>query len=390
MSPDSKKDYIETIYLRYKKASKKQKTAILNEFCRNCNYNRDYAIRKLQYFKRFTKPKPKKRGKPSKYNNPEIIEILKQIWLTAHMPCSKRLKSILPLWIPSYQMEFTAIPNDIIKLLHEISPSSIDRILKPTRLKYTGRGRSTTKPGTLIRNQIPIKTNQWDESRPGFLEADTVAHCGDTIAGMYTNTVDTVDIATSWSEQRAIWGKGETATLEQIKNIESTLPFPILGFDSDNGGEFLNYHLYRHFTDRKKLIAFTRSRAYKKNDNAHIEQKNWTHVRQWLGYVRLDNPKVVPLMNELYKGEWRLFHNFFCPSMKLKDKKRIASKVIKCYHSPKTPYQRVLESEHVSKSVKDNLKEQFSGLNPFKLRKAIDKKINKILKVNRENELSTY
>ncbi|MFH1304969.1 MAG: hypothetical protein ABIH74_01035 [Candidatus Omnitrophota bacterium] len=265
-----------------------------------------------------------------------------------------------------------------------MSPKTNDRVFKPIRIKYTGHGRSTTKPGTLIRNQIPIKTNQWDESRPGFMEADTVAHCGDAIEGMYAYTVDSVDIATGWTEQRATWGKGQTGVLKQIKHIENSLPFPLLGFDSDNGSEFLNYHLYRHFTDRKRLIEFTRSRAYKKNDNVHIEQKNWTHVRQWLGYVRPDNPKVVPLMNDLYTSEWRLFHNFFCPSMKLKKKKRIASKTVKCYHSPKTPYQRALESKHVSKSVKDDLKEQFVGLNPFKLRKAMDKKISNVLKVNRE------
>ena len=383
MSPKTKKEYLEAIYLRYKKASKEQKISILGEFYQNCGYHRKHAIRKLNNFKRFTEPKPEKRGKRSMYNKPEIIEVLKRIWLTANMPCSKHFKAIIPLWIPSYQLEYGAVPDETIKLLYKISPSSIDRVFKPIRIKYTGHGRSTTKPGTLIRNQIPVKTNQWDESRPGFMEADTVAHCGDAIEGMYAYTVDSVDIATGWTEQRATWGKGQTGVLKQIKDIENSLPFPLLGFDSDNGSEFLNYHLYRHFTDRKRLIEFTRSRAYKKNDNAHIEQKNWTHVRQWLGYVRLGNPKVVPLMNDLYTSEWRLFHNFFCPSMKLKKKKRIASKTVKCYHSPKTPYQRALESKHVSKSVKDHLKEQIAGSNPFKLRKAMDKKISNILKVNR-------
>lgn len=384
MSPKTKREYLEAIYLRYKKASKDQKVSILDEFCQNCGYHRKHAIRKLNNFKRFTKPTPKKRGKPSIYNKPEIIKILKRIWLTANMPCSKKFKAIIPLWIPFYQLEYESIAPETIKLLYNISPSSIDRVFKHVRIKYTGRGRSTTKPGTLIRNQIPIKTSQWDESRPGFMEADTVAHCADAIEGLYAHTLDTVDIATGWTEQRAVWGKGQTGVLEQIKDIETSLPFPLLGFDSDNGSEFINWHLYRYFTNRKKLIEYTRSRPYKKNDNAHIEQKNWTHVRQWLGYVRLDNAKVVPLMNKLYKSEWRLFHNFFCPSMKLKNKKRIASKTVKCYHSPKTPYQRVLESKYASKSVKDRLKKQIVELNPFKLRKAMDKKISNILKVNRE------
>ena len=171
-----------------------------------------------------------------------------------------------------------------------------DRLLKPVRIQYKKRGRATTKPGTLLRKQIPLKTNQWDETRPGFVEADTVAHCGDTMAGMFAFTVDCVDIATGWTEQRAVWGKGESGVLEQIRDIEQSLPFPLLGFDCDNGSEFLNYHLLRHFTERKKPIQFTRSRAYHKDDNAHIEQKNWTHVRQWLGYDRLDNPQVVPFL----------------------------------------------------------------------------------------------
>ncbi len=385
MSPKFKKEYMEKFHLRYKKAkTRTEKSGLITELCITCGKHRKHAIRVLSNFKRFTKPKPKKRGRPSKYDKPEIIEILKRIWLAAYMPCSKNFKVLIPLWLPSYQIEHETIATETIKLLQEISPASIDRILKPVRITYVGKGRSTTKPGTLIRNQIPIKTNQWDESKPGFIEADTVAHCGDAIEGLYAYTVDTVDIATGWTEQRAVWGKGYSGVMEQIKDIENSLPFPLLGFDSDNGSEFINWHLYRHFTGRKKPIEYTRSRPYQSNDNAHIEQKNWTHVRQWLGYVRLDNPKVVPLMNNLYTSEWRLYHNFFCPSMKLKDKKRIASKTVKCYHSPKTPYQRVLESRHVSNKDKNSIKEQFYGLNPFKLRKAMDKKISNILKVNRQ------
>lgn len=378
MSPGAKMEYLEKIYLRCKKANRKGKNIILNEFCQNCSYHRKHAIRLLNNFKRFTKPKPKKRGKPSIYNKSAILEPLKCIWLSSNLPCSKNLKAIIPLWLPSYTEEFTGLPLVTVKALLKISPSTIDRLLKSTRLKYKGRGRSTTKPGTLLRNQIPIKTNQWDESRPGFLEADTVAHCGSAIEGIYAHTVDFVDIATGWTEQRAVWGKGESAVLEQIKNVESALPFPLLGFDSDNGGEFLNYHLLRHFTERKQPIEFSRSRAYKKNDNAHIEQKNWTHVRQWLGYDRLDNPSVIPLMNQLYTSEWRLYHNFFIPSVKLISKKRVASKIIKHYDKPKTPYLRVLDSKLVSSSIKHNIKEQFETLNPFQLKKTMQYKLKKI------------
>jgi hypothetical protein len=254
----------------------------------------------------------------------------------------------------------------------------MDRLLQPVRVQYKTRGRTTTKPGTLLRTHIPIKTNQWDETRPGYLEADTVAHCGTSLLGTFAYTIDLVDIATGWTEQRAVWGKGETMVLEQIHEVEECLPFPILGFDSDNGGEFLNYHLFRHFTERKQPVAFTRSRAYHKDDNAHIEQKNWTHVRQWLGYARLDNPAVVPLLNDLYSGEWRLFHNFFCPSVKLIAKERIGSKTIKRHDSPKTPYQRLMTSPHIDPSTKRRLSKEFNLLNPFLLRRAMERKLQKI------------
>lgn len=381
MSPRSKREYLEAVYLRYKRAVLKEKTAILDEFCQNCGYHRKHAIRVLNNFKRFTKPKPRKRGKPSVYNKPSVLGPLKRIWLAANLPCSKRLKVILPLWLKSYAEEFGGLSLDVVKALLRISAPTIDRILKPVRATYRGRGRSTTKPGTLLKKQIPIKTDQWDETRPGFLEADTVAHCGESLLGDFAYTIDFVDIATGWTEQRAVWQKGEVGVVEQIKNVESSLPFPLLGFDSDNGSEFLNYHLVRHFTQRANPVQFTRSRPYHKDDNAHVEQKNWTNVRQWLGYHRLDKPRVVPLMNGLYSNEWRLYHNFFLPSVKLVEKKLVDGKAVKRYDIPKTPYQRLLESPFIPAPVKHTLKEQFDALNPFRLRKTIDQKLKAIFAV---------
>ena len=298
--------------------------------------------------------------------------------MASNLPCSKRLKAIIPLWLPGYQEEFDRLDEETLCALKTLSASTIDRLLNHTRIKYTKRGRSTTKPGTLLRKQIPLKMNQWDEFRPGFLEADTVAHCGESLSGMFAYTVDLVDIATGWTEQRAVWGKGETGVLEQIRDVESLLPFPILGFDSDNGSEFLNYHLLRHFTERKTPIQFTRSRAYHKDDNAHIEQKNWTHVRQWLGYQRLDHPDVVPLLNKLYRSEWRLFHNFFCPSVKLISKKRIGSQTIKHHDIPKTPYQRIIESHLIDPAIKLTLTNQLAKLNPFLLRNQMEIKLKQV------------
>ena len=379
MGPHSKKEYMETIYLRYKRTkTRAEKSALITELCITCNWHRKHTIRALKNFKRFTKPKPKKRGKPSIYNISSVIEPLKRIWLASGQPCSKLLKPTVKLWLPFYAEEFAGLPLNAVKALLKISPATIDRIFKPIRIKYIKRGRSTTKPGTLLRKSIPIKTDQWDEDRPGFLEADTIAHCGDTVAGMFVYTINLVDIATGWTEQRAVWGKGETGVLEQIKDVETRLPFPLRGFDCDNGGEFINYHLIKHFSNKINPVQFTRSRPYRKDDNAHVEQKNWTHVRQWFGYHRLENQKIVLLMNKLYTAEWRLFHNFFCSSVKLIEKKRVASKTIKRYDVPKTPYQRVLESPDVSNVQKQAIKEQFVGLNPFRLRKAMEKKLQEI------------
>lgn len=377
MSPLSKREYFKSIKTRYQQARLKQKSAILDEFCANCGYNRKYAIRKLGK-PRLRNPRSLLRRKPgpkSRYNRPEILKPLEQIWLTANLPCSKRLKTILLLWMGSYESTFGALHKEVKDALNKISPATIDRILKITRVRYRGRGRCTTKPGLLLKSHIPIQTDQWDEKKPGFIEADTVAHCGTSMGGMFIYTLDCVDIATGWTEQRAVLGRGHNAVIQELKDIESSLPFELLGFDCDNGHEFLNEDLLRHFHDRERKVQFTRSRAYHKNDNAHVEGKNWTHVRQWLGYRRFENPRIVGLLNDLYKSEWKLFHNFLMPSVKLRAKKRVGSKIFKVHDCPKTPCQRVLESKIIPSEVKERLTQQLKTLNPFKLRKTIDEKI---------------
>ena len=383
MSPTSKNEYFLSVYKRYGESSRLGKRSILDEFCQNCAYNRKYAIRKLN--KKLLR-RPKTLGRPGpkpRYIHPDIQKPLREVWLSANMPCSKRLKAILLLWLPSYQMEFGALDLGVLKALKQISPATIDRTLHRFRLRYRGTGRCTTKPGLLLKSHIPVKTNQWDETRPGFIEADTVAHCGTSMAGEYVLTLDTVDIATGWTEQRAVFGKGESQVLEQLKDIEVSLPFPILGYDCDNGGEVLSRPIWRYFVDRATPVEFTRSRAYHKDDNAHVEGKNWTHVRQWLGYRRFDDPRIAALLNDLYRNEWRLLQNFFLPSVKLTDKKRIGSKIVKIHDDPKTPYQRVLESKFVTSKVKERLQDPFKTLNPFKLRRTINEKIARIHRLAR-------
>lgn len=380
MSPKSKREYFKSIALRYQKASKNDKSKILGEFCQVCHYHRKYAIAKLNAYKvvRRKPPAKQKPGPKPIYSHPQILEALKAIWIATNLICSKRLKAAIPDWIGPYQIDNGHLPLDFIKKLRRISPSTIDRLLKPVKHLYRGKGRCATKPGLLLKHHIPIKTNQWDESRPGFLETDTVHHCGTSLAGLYAVTLNVVDIPTGWNEQRATYGIGHRDIAAQMKDIETSLPFAILGVDSDNGREFLNQTLLKYFLDRPAPVQFTRSRAYYKNDNAHVEGKNWTHVRQWLGYRRFEDPQIVRLLNGLYKNEWRFYHNFFIPSVKLVEKERIGSKTLKRHDKPKTPYQRILESSHIKNKTKESLQGIFKTLNPFKLKRTIDDKIAKI------------
>ena len=349
MSPVSRREYFQAIAQRYQHATRQVKSRILDEFCTICRYHRKYVITKLIATVRPPRPtRRKKPGRPSRYQRPEIQLPLQRIWQTAHYPCSKRLKAILPLWLTPYQQTFGHLAVAVCQALRTLSPATIDRLLRAVRVTSVRHALAATKPGRLLRHQLPIGTHQWDESRPGFLEADTVAHCGTSLAGEFAYTLDITDLATGWTEQRAVWGKGETAVLAQLQSIEAALPFPLRGFDCDNGSEFLNWHLVRHFQDRRSPVQFTRSRAYHKDDNAHIEQKNWTHVRQWLGHQRFEKPELVELLNDLYTSKWRLLHNFFLPSVKLLAKRRVGSKIVKVHDVAKTPYHRVLESPHVS------------------------------------------
>jgi hypothetical protein len=305
------------------------------------------------------------------------------LWRLTNLPCSKRLKAIIHLWLPYYPYY---LPDAVSEALLSISPATIDRLMKPMRSHFNKLGLATTKPGSILKNHIPVKVGQWEENTPGYLEADTLAHCGNSVAGMFAYSINCIDIASGWSAQRAAWGKGEVGVMAAIGSIEESLPFPILGFDCDNGSEFLNWHLYRHFSHRKQPIQFTRSRPYHKNDNAHIEEKNWSYLRQYLGYQRFENPILVTLLNELYTSEWYLYFNFFMPSVKLIHKVRSGSQIIKKYDSPKTPFQRLLQSPAISEQTKKDLKKQFEELNPFILQKHMTEKIKHILNIAASSE----
>lgn len=377
MSRTEKHAYLQAIRQRYRKSTRKQKAKILDEFCAVCGYNRKYAIRILRKRPQKRKAKP---GRKPWYDPKTILEPLKAIWLATDQMCSKRLKVAIREWLVHYEKEQGDLDDITRGQLYAISPPTIDRLLKPLRVEYPSKGLSGTKPGRLLKNQIPIKTDNWDVTQPGFLETDTVAHCGNSLAGDFIWSITMTDILTSWTENRATWNKGGGGVEKQVKNIEKSLPFAILGFDCDNGSEFLNYHLMRYFTNREQPVQFTRSRAYHKNDNAHVEQKNWTHVRHLFGYDRFDNPVLVDLMNDLYANEWSLYQNHFCPVMKLIEKIKINSRYYKRYDKPMTPYYRLMTSGHLSEEAKTKLREQHKSLNPFELKRIIDKKLKHIFK----------
>lgn len=373
MGKREKRAYLEAIRGRYRKADRAGKAAILDEFCAVCVFNRKYAIRLLNRPPAQTSAKP---GKKPVYHAPELLSALKTIWFATDQMCSKKLKAAISLWLPHYEAEYGKLSLSARMLLLRLSASTIDRLLQPAKAQTGKKGLCGTKPGTLLKNQIPIRTHHWDVSQPGYMEADTVAHCGNSLAGDFIWSLTLTDILSAWTECRAVWNKGAHGVVTQIQSIEAVLPFPLKGFDCDNGSEFLNHHLLRHFA--KRPIQFTRSRPYQKNDNAHVEQKNWSHVRQLLGYDRLEDPKLVNLINDLYANEWSLYQNHFCPTLKLKSKERINSKYRKRYHAPQSPLQRLLDSPHISHQKKKALKTVHQSLNPFTLKQAIEQKLKAI------------
>jgi hypothetical protein len=299
--------------------------------------------------------------------------------------CSKLLKAAMPEWLPFFESHYGELDRDTREKLLQVSPATIDRILKLTKSKVS-KGKSGTKPGKMLRNEIPIRTNFWDVEIPGFVEADTVAHCGGSLEGEFVWSLTLTDICTTWTESRAVWAKGSTGVVEQIQDIESFLPFVLHGFDCDNGSEFLNWHLVRYFADnhaKKRLFSMTRSRPNQKNDNAHVEQKNYTHPRQLLGYQRLEFQQLLPLINDLYRNDFSLFKNHFCPSFKLDKKVLVITRHRRIYGDPITPYQRVLQSDAVSDDKKKELIEIHKKLDPIKLKHKIERKLRKIFNLNK-------
>lgn len=379
MTTMSKKELISATKPRYLKDSKKGKTKILDEFCRNTGYNRKYAIKILQASYDNNRLERTGRKARKKVYTSEVILTVIKIWELLEFPCGQRLKpALIPMLDSLARCNELKVSAEIRNKLEKISSKTLDRRLaRERRIRRLKRNRGTTRHGSLLKSSIPIRITNWDTSKVGFMEIDTVAHNGGDPAGQFIYSLDAVEIYSGWSEQIAVLGKGEQGIVKAINEIKNKTPFALKGLDSDSGGEFINWHLVKYCEANE--LFFTRSRIDRKNDNAYIEQKNNTHVRQWLGYGRYDQKEQLALINDLYRNELRLFNNFFRPVMKIKSKEKINNSVCKkIYDIAKTPYQRLVESQQISQEQRQELTTTYLSLNPVKLKSIINQKINKI------------
>jgi hypothetical protein len=384
MSVYTRSEVMVKLRSRYRRAGFQYRIKLIDQAVEVFGYHRKSAIRALGVDSHPARPRP---GRPPKYDAAALQPALKAIWLAGQQPCGKRLAAMMADWVPAFEGYHQSLTAPLKEQLLAMSSATLDRMLAPLRARYARRS-TPTRPGAMLRQEIPIRGGAWQESQAGWLEADTVSLSGGSTAGEVIWMLDSTDICTTWVEMRAMFGRGQHAAVEQLAHIEGLLPFPWLGLDSDNGGEFINRHVLRWCQQKRaEPIYYTRSRPYRSNDNAHIEQKNWTHVRQWFGYERHDNPEVAAHINELASGELRQFQNLFSASMKLESRRKTAEgREVRSYGKALTPFARVMASAEVSAEQKLGLSALKARLNPFALEVAIQKKLRAIDRMRRALE----
>ena len=365
--------YLQSIYDRYHKASKEDKGRILDEFCKVCHYHRKHALRLLHRPVPSAKPPQLSRRRAFAYQ-PVVLQAARMIWKASGYLCGQRLKEAIPQWLPALEKRLSLSAQTRQALL-AISARQLDTRLKPYKLALKRRFYSATRHGRLLKSMIPIRTFNGDIKIPGYLEIDLVAHCGGSLEGDFLWTLTATDIYTGWTDRFAVLGKGEAGVFDGLQSIRGRLPFRLRGIDSDNGEEFINYHLLSFCRGARPQIAFTRSRPNKKNDNPHVEQKNFTHVRCFLGTQRWESPEARDLLNALYANELLWFQNLFQPSTKLKTKVHIGSKIHRTYDRPRTPLKRLIASPSVDRTRIKTLQALQASLDPFELSETIDRKL---------------
>jgi hypothetical protein len=380
LSMKARSEVIDKQKKKYQSASKKSKGAILDSVCLSSGLSRDRAARLLSGSDRLRhKESLKKRGRKTEYKS-DVYLPLREIWAYMDFACGKRLVSgmgdMLDALIKFGEIECT---QEVERKLRSISAATMDRLLVNDRERMKLKGISTTKPGTLLKKDIPLRLGtEWNDAIPGYVEVDLVAHCGASTAGEYINTLDVTDICTGWTEPIAVINKAQKHVFEGLMTVEKRQPFPFLGIDSDNGAEFINNHLYRYCRDER--ICFTRSRPYKKNDGCHVEQKNWSLVRRNIGYARYEGKAALKLLNAYY-DLLRLHVNFFLPSTKLIRKERDGARVTKKYDKPLTPYKRALASEYIPSDEKKRLTKMYLSLNPAALMRDMKRLYNELYRL---------
>lgn len=350
---------------KYRRARKKEKGSMLDHLEQIHGYNRAYASRLL------LKAAPHGRGEERRGRKPLYVgihEVLKQIWQWLDYICSKRLAAVMEEVLRKLAAcGELRLDKETRRHLCAMSARTMDHLLRNDRKGLTLRSKARTRPGTLLKHQVPVKTHsEWKDTEPGFVQVDCVGHDGGNAGGDFNQTVDVTDVATGWTETQAVKNKAQVWVFEALKEIRAQLPFPMKGLHSDSGGEFINNQLFRYCTAGK--ITFTRSRPGRKNDNPHVEQKNWSVVRRAVGYGRYEDDER--LLNALYRV-LRLYTNFFMPVMKCVGKTRHSSRVTRHYDTAKTPYHRVLESACVSHDDKARLRATYATLNPVALKRQI-------------------
>jgi hypothetical protein len=370
---------------RYRKADRAKRSVLLDEFCRQTGYHRKYAIRLLGQPADTPLPGAARRRRGPTYS-PASVRVLATIWKAAGYPWSTRLKALLPHWLPWARGHIRGLTPEVERALLQMSPRQMDRRLQDKKRQLKGRIYGRTKPGSLLKHHIPIKTDHWDVDEPGYCETDLVSHSGPHASGEFVYSLNVTDIHTGWCETRAIMGKGETGVVHALEDIRQALPFALKGIDSDNGSEFINHHLLRYCN--KHRIQFTRSRPYKKDDNAHIEQKNWTHVRKLVGWERYDTPAQLKAIQALYKGSWTTMMNLYQPCVKLKEKVRVGSRITRRYDQPQTPLDR-LKAYYAGKRLPKAVREMYTRrdhTDPFMLSKEVDKALKALTRIRTNKE----
>jgi hypothetical protein len=387
MSNEAVNEYLNSIRESYRKSDRKGKTRLLHHAVLATGRDRKHLIKKLS---KGPEKAPTPRGRKSKYG-PELLPPLKAIWLLMEQPCAKKLKVLLPRILPAF-LKREALPVKLQEALLQISPASIDRRLKEIRIQ---RGIPATKAPTSswYKSAIPVMPKDYNITAPGYAQADTVSHCGEDASGAFASTLTLTDIDSHWTEMRATWTKRHGGIIDALRSIEKSLPFTLHTIKFDSGSEFMNYDVIsalRSYGEniRPKPITIYRSRPYRKNDNCYVEQKNLTHVRQFIGYDRIENQNATRLLNEIYRDLWCPFLNFFMPTFKLIRKERIGSRIKKKYEEPKTPYERVMASSTVPEATKKALRARYEALDPIELKLAIEEKLKLLMRIIREEDQS--